>query len=172
MRRAILIALLATASGLVYASEEVAFDAFTNSVAKSALVGMQIGIRKGVAQGKVPASVGQCVNALPEQSFSEVVAAQLKARLNGDELKSAEAFFRSAVGQKYYRYGLIQLYTQMGESVSEPLPEFSDTEYKEIERFSKTSVGNKLTVQKVLESPAVRQAFSARIQQLLAQCRP
>ena len=166
--RVVLLALLLIASTPQgFASSPTAEEA----LALPALIGMQLSIRKAASQGKVPNSVVNCVNQLPSDSFLPVFHALMEDNLSSEEISLTEQFFQSAIGRKYSKHGLAQLYTAVGESPPEPAPTFSDSEYAELERFSQTSAGEKLMVRKVMESESARRAVSARIQELLALCR-
>jgi hypothetical protein len=138
--------------------------------AKSALLGMQLSVRKGQEQGKVPSSVAGCVQSLDDLSFREVFVSLVSSNLNDQEIQATEQFFHSSVGQKYAKHGRLQIYTSVGERPPEPLPSFSDAEYKEVEKFSLTSAGEKLIARKVLQGPAAQQAIGAHIQRLLKAC--
>ncbi|MBU1235298.1 MAG: hypothetical protein KJ634_04775 [Gammaproteobacteria bacterium] len=139
--------------------------------AKSSLIGMQLSVRKAERQGKIPANVSACVQSLDDSSFTAVFATLLADNLSKSELQATEDFFSTRVGGKYAKHGLMQIYTSVGETPPEPLPTFSDAEYKELERFGSTTAGEKLIVRKVLESASARQAIGSRIQGLLSLCR-
>jgi hypothetical protein len=90
--------------------------------------------------------------------------------LTKGEIAAANGFFSSPVGRKYAKHGQLQLYAAVGMRSPAPLPDFSDAEYRELESFSRTSAGNKLMVQKVLEALAALQAVNRRIQEIVASC--
>ena len=138
--------------------------------AKSALTGMQLSVRKGQQQGKVPTEVGTCVQSLRDTSFNIVLASLLAESLSPSEMRAADAFFGTPVGRKYAKYSLLQIYEAVGEQAPEPLPAFTDAEYKELEAFSRTRAGDKLIVRRVLESKAAQQAIGSQIQALLSSC--
>ena len=139
--------------------------------AKSSLVGMQLSVRRAQLQGKVPATVSECVQLLDDSSFIQVFASLLAENLTPSERQDTDHFFSTPVGRKYAKHGLMQVYTAVGETPPEPVPTFSDPEYKELERFASTTAGEKLIVRKVLENASARQSIGSRIQTLLNQCR-
>jgi len=139
--------------------------------AKSSLIGMQLSVRRAQQQGKIPANVSGCVQSLDDSSFTAVFTTLLAENLSKSELQATEDFFSTSVGHKYAKHGLMQVYTSVGETPPEPLPTFSDAEYKGLEHFGSTTAGEKLIVRKVLESAPARQAIGSRIQTLLSQCR-
>lgn len=164
----VLLALVLMASTpQVFASSPTAEDAF----ALPALIGMQLSVRKAASQGKAPDSMVTCVDHLPSDSFVSVFHALMEQSLSSEEISSAEHFFLSEIGRKYTKHGVSQLYAAVGEPPPEPAPTFSDSEYAELERFSQTSAGKKLMLQKVMESESARRAVAARIQELLGSCR-
>lgn len=144
--------------------------AMTLAFSESVLVGVKLSVAQGVRAGKVPSNRGQCVAALPSNSFSDVVDGLLSQHFAAPELRQAESFFASEVGKKYTQHGKLQAYQQLGEPLPSPLPNFSDAEYKLLESFAATKVGDALIKQKIMESPTSRQAYQARIRELLAQC--
>jgi hypothetical protein len=141
------------------------------TLGQSTLLGMQLSVRRGQRQGKVPSTVADCVYGLDDSSFTSVIESQLAKNLTTGEVATADQFFNSPVGNKYGKHGLMQIYASVGEKSPEPLPNFTDAEYGELEKFSRTSAGDKLMVRKVMESPEARQAIASRIQDLLNTCR-
>jgi hypothetical protein len=141
------------------------------ALARSALVGMQLSVRKAAAQGKVPDDVAVCVARLPSESFVPIFHSVLEQNMSADEIAAAEKFFQGEVGRKFAKAGIAQAYVAVGEQPPEPVPDVSESEYAELEQFSRTAAGQKLWVQKVMEGPSVRQAISARIAELLDSCR-
>lgn len=139
-------------------------------LAKPALLGMQLSVRRGQQLGKVPPQVAQCVQSLRESSFTIVLASLLVERLEPKEVQAADEFFGTAVGKKYARHTLLQVYDAVDEKAPEALPDFSAAEYKELETFSRTSAGDKLLVRRVMEDADARQAIGSQIQSLLGSC--
>lgn len=144
--------------------------AAVSAFAKPVLVGMQLSVRKGQQQGQVSAGVAKCVQSLDASSLNPLFLSLLTENLTKNELKATEDFFVTAVGRKYAKHGLMQVYTSLGEQPPEALPGFSEAEYKELENFSRTSAGEKLLVRKVLSSVSANQAISAHIQGVLKSC--
>lgn len=170
MRRMFLVALALSCASCL-ADELPAGPSNTVSVfAKSALTGMQLSVRKGQQQGKVPPAVGTCVQSLRDTSFNIVLASLLAESLSPSEMQAADAFFGTQVGKKYAKHSLLQIYEAVGEPAPEPLPAFTDAEYKELEVFSRTRAGDKLIVRRVLESKPAQQAIGSQIQALLSTC--
>jgi 2,4-dienoyl-CoA reductase-like NADH-dependent reductase (Old Yellow Enzyme family) len=141
------------------------------ALARSALVGMQLSVRKAAAQGKVPDALVACVERFSSDSFVPVLHSFLEQNLSADEIAATEKFFLSEVGRKFAKAGIAQAHVAVGEQPPEPAPEVSDSEYAELEQFSRTAAGQKLLVQKVMEGQPVRQAIGARAKELLDSCR-
>lgn len=173
MRRGILLATLLAASSVHGQAQNPtgSQSAAAHVFAKSALVGMQLSLKHGEQRGEIPAAVSQCVQSLDDSTFDNVFNTALVENLSTLELQATNEFFGSPVGQKYAKQGLMQLYAQVGEQPPEPMPSFSDHEYKRLEAFSRTSAGSKLMVQRVLESPTVRATIGSEINVLLRRCR-
>ncbi|OYU25627.1 MAG: hypothetical protein CFE41_20455 [Burkholderiales bacterium PBB2] len=138
--------------------------------AEPALVGMKLSIARAVKAGKASEVRGQCVAALTPSAFSDVVDQLLSQYVTPSELQVAESFFASKVGKKYVQHGTLQIYQQVGMPLPASLPEFSDAEYKQLESFAATKVGDALIKQKVMESASSRQVYQGRIGALLSQC--
>lgn len=151
-------------------NEKLDTPATVNTLAQSALLGMQLSIKRGYQAGKVPGSVANCVAVLKTDSFAPMYEALLKSELTPAEQQATESFFKSSVGSKYAKHGLLQIYLAVGEKAPESLPSFSPAEMKELEGFSKTSAGEKLMIKKVMQTPAAAQAVNTTISQLLSQC--
>jgi hypothetical protein len=88
-------------------------------------------------------------------------------------------YFRSRCGKRVLRITsrtqilearLLQVYAAVGMAAHEPLPAFSNAEYKELEAFSRTAAGNKLIAQKVMESLGARRTVMQQIQQVVSSC--
>ena len=141
------------------------------NLGKAALLGMQLSVRRGQQEGKVSSSIATCVSSLDKSSFYSVYEVLVPQALSANEVKDTEAFFKGAIGQKYAKHGLLQIYSSVGVQPPEPLPNFSDAEYKVLEDFSRTSAGEKLIAKKVFETFAARQAVSSRIRELMELCR-
>jgi hypothetical protein len=141
-----------------------------SAFAKPALLGIRLSVRQAQKQGKAAPGVADCIQSLDESSFNGVFLEILPQNLNVTELRAADAFFGTNVGDKYVKHGVMQLYASVGMQPPEPVPTFSDAEYKELQAFSRTSAGEKLLLRKVLESPSARQAIGARAQDLVASC--
>jgi hypothetical protein len=151
----------------VLASSRAAEETF----ARTALLGMQLSVRKAASQGKVPDSVVACVDHLPSNTFALLFRSLMEQNLSPEEISSIDRFFASETGRKYSKHGIDQMYAAIGETPPEPAPALSDSEYAELDQFSRTSAGEKLMVQKVMESESARRAVSARILELLGTCR-
>lgn len=138
--------------------------------ATSAVTGMQLSAKQGAERGLVPAATAACVQKLGPASLRDVFVSLLADLLNEDERRGAEAFFSTAVGRKYVRYGLVQLYKTAGETPPSALPAFSEPEYQGLEAFGRTPAGDKLLVKQVLNTPAAKGAIGERTRQLLKSC--
>jgi hypothetical protein len=139
-------------------------------LSKPALVGMQLSANRAYRQGKLPAPVTDCLGDLGELSFADVYEAILIASLTAHEIEAADGFFATNVGANYAKHGLLQVYAAVGEPLPEPLPEFSDDEYRELQRFAATSAGRKLMVDKVLDAAQARAEASERTKALFDGC--
>lgn len=146
-------------------------SATEEAFSRAALVGMQLSVRKAVAQGKVPDTLVSCVQRISADSFVPIFHSLLEQNLSVDEIAAAEKFFLSEVGRKFAKAGVAQAYVAVGEQPPEPGSEVSESEYAELEQFSRTAAGQKLMVQKVMEGQPVRQAVGARVRELLDSCR-
>lgn len=142
------------------------------ALARSALVGMQLSVRKAAAQGKMPDTMVACVERLSADSFIPIFRSLLEQNLSAAELATAEKFSQSEVGRKFAKAGIAQAYVAFGEQPPEPVTDVSESEYREVEQFSQTAAGQKLWSQKIIESPAARSAVTAKIGELLDSCRP
>jgi hypothetical protein len=136
---------------------------------RSALLGLQLAVKRAHAEGKIAAPVAACVADLKPDSFSDVFDALLASELTDEERQTTEAFFKSPVGVKYAKHGMLQVYGAVGEVAPEPLPVFTDAELQEVQNYGKTSAGQKLVTQKVLEKASV-QPVGQRVKELIAQC--
>jgi hypothetical protein len=113
----------------------------------------------------------KCIEALPGSSFDEAVSGVMAHVLTANELEATEAFMSTPVGRKYAEHGLLLAYAAVGERPPRPSPEFSDSEYRQIEVFADTPAGRLIFHRKVMESADARRAYASRIRELLAQCR-
>jgi hypothetical protein len=134
------------------------------------LLGLQLGLQRGLREGKVSAKTLECVNQLDGTTFAPVFVQAAAANLSAQEIASATAFFESAPGRKYIKSGIFQLYQAIGIAAPDPEPSFSDADSQAIAAFSRSSAGDKLLVKRILDSPETRQAVGARVQQLLNGC--
>lgn len=142
----------------------------TASLAEAVVVGMHLSAKHAVASGNISEARAQCVLAIEPSAFHAIVGAQLKRLLTAEQLRATEAFFTTPVGKKYAKYGILQIYRGVGEPLPMPLPEFSDSEYKEVEVFAATDAGQLFIGRQVMQSEAARQAYGGRIRQLLEEC--
>jgi hypothetical protein len=148
-----------------------AFPAAVDAMAQPVLLGMQLSTRKAAQRKTISEMANACVQSLRPNAFYGEVERILIASFSEKELAAIDRFFRTPVGQKYLRYGVLQLYSVVGERAPEPLPTFSDSEYKEIESFAVTPAGQMLVAGRVMQSHAARQAYDARIGELLESCK-
>jgi hypothetical protein len=153
-------------------AEEMPKDAVSLSevYGKVALVGMQLSVQKRASEGKYPGEIAACVNTLPTSAFNSVLDSAIKDNLSDAERDSATAFFASSAGLKYTKAGTVQIYRAMNMDSPEPMPQFSSSEYKELETFTHTSAGEKLILKKVLEVGSARQEMGTRVQELMHSC--
>jgi hypothetical protein len=173
MRRTIVtVVILLTFQLSVYSAEPDGADFnLASAFSGVAILGLKFSFKHGERQGKVSHNVASCIDALPSSSLDDAVTVFLKETFSTAELKVAKEFFGSAVGRKYTKDGVLRFYPTIGEVAPEPLPQFSDAEYKKIEEFSQTPAGQRIFVQRVLEGEALRHAMEPRVRELIANCR-
>jgi hypothetical protein len=137
----------------------------------SAVLGMQLSVKRGAEEGRVSGSTVDCVNKLDRTSFTPVLAQLVTRALSVREIAAATQFFESALGRKYVQHGIAQLYQAVGAVAPDPTPNFSDAELRSITAFSRSSAGDKIMVKRVFEAPAARETIVAKVQELLKSCR-
>lgn len=164
--RTSLIVLCFAASSCANASPA-AVDAFAQPV----LLGMQLSAKQGVRKGAISEDQLNCIQALTPSAFYRVVEGVMAEALTPQELAAADRFFSTPVGQKYIKHGLLRIYPAVGERAPEPLPDFSDSEYGELEAFAATAAGQALIGRQVMQSVAAKQSYGTRIRELVEQCR-
>jgi hypothetical protein len=166
MHRRILLLLLSSVSSIACAGSA-AVDAFSQPV----LLGMQLSVKQGARKSAMPEEQLACVQRLKPSAFYAVVEEVMNSALTPPEVAEASRFFGTSVGQKYLKHGLLRIYPAVGERAPEPLPDFSDSEYKELEVFAAAPTGQALITRQVMQSVAAKQAYATRIRELLEQCR-
>lgn len=136
---------------------------------RSAVLGLQLAVKRGQRDGKFSDTVVDCVGRLKPDTFTDVFDSVLASELTEEERKTTEAFFSSPIGRKYSKYDLLQVYRAVGEEPPEALPQFTDTEMGKIKQFGSSPAGVKLVKEKILEKAAA-QPIGQRVKELLAQC--
>jgi hypothetical protein len=111
---------------------------------RAALLGMQLSMERGVSEGKSSASQLACLERVDSAVFDTAFVATIKARFTHAEIVAAIAFLESALGVKYIRYGVVQMYRTSGAAASEPAPAFSPSELRILEGFLNGPLGMKL----------------------------
>jgi hypothetical protein len=111
---------------------------------RAALLGMQLSMERGVTEGKSTARQLACLEQVDSSVFDAAFVATIRARFTPAEISSAIAFLESALGVKYIRYGVVQMYRTVGAVAKEPAPEFSATELELLETFLNGPLGLKL----------------------------
>ena len=139
-------------------------------LSESSLSALQVEMRKALKEGKVSADIVECVGQLPASSFAGTFQELLREILDPEELRVADAFWSSTAGKKYARHGQLRFYTQLGVSLPEAIPQFSERELREVETYGGTSAGEKLMFEKALENPFAVRTILARRVALLATC--
>lgn len=139
--------------------------------AQATLLGMQLSAQHGARKGAISSAQATCVQALKPIAFYGTVGQVLASALDSKDLPAVDRFFTTPVGRKYAKYGLLQIYPAVGERAPEPLPTFSDSEYRELEVFAATPAGRRLISDKVMQSVEAKSAYDSRIRELLEQCR-
>ncbi len=148
-------------------AEPASVEAFAQPV----LLGMQLSAKHGQRRGAIADAQLACVQALSPGAFYKVVGEVMAAALTSLESAAADRFFSTPVGQKYLKLGLLQIYPAVGEQAPESLPQFSDSEYRELEKFAATATGEKLIARQVMQSASAKQLYGVRIRELMEQCR-
>ncbi|HYL19126.1 MAG TPA: hypothetical protein VEV20_10605 [Burkholderiales bacterium] len=134
------------------------------------LLGLRLGLQRGIRDGKTSPKTLDCVSKLDRSTFAPVFAQAIAANMSAQEIASATAFFESAPGRKYIDSGIYQLYDAVGFSSPDPEPSVSEADMQAVTAFSRTSAGDKLLVRRIFDSPEIRGAIGARIQQVLNGC--
>jgi hypothetical protein len=111
---------------------------------EAALLGMRLSMERGVSEGKASASQLACLEQVDSAVFDTPFVASIKARFTHEEIVSAIAFLESALGVKYIRYGVVQMYRTSGAATNEPTPAFSPGELRVLESFLNGPLGLKL----------------------------
>ncbi len=110
----------------------------------AALLGMRLSMERGVTEGKASASQLACLEHVDSTVFDPPFVASIKARFTHEEIVSAIAFLESALGVKYIRYGVVQMYRTLGAATDEQAPAFSAGELRVLEAFLNGPLGLKL----------------------------
>lgn len=132
------------------------------------LLGLRIGLQRSVQEGS---KALDCVKKkLDRTIFAPVYVQVVAVNLTAQEMASSAAFFESAPGRKYIDSGIFQLYQATGIAAADPEAILSDIDLQAIIAFSRTSAGEKLLVERILDTPETRAAIGARIEQLLMSC--
>lgn len=152
-------------------STAVAGPVANQAFAQSALLGMQLSVKKAEQEGTASHETCACVQRLAPEVFVATVDAVMSAALTQQERDDADRFFSSGVGRKYLKHGLLQLYVAVGQKPPEAPPSFSDVEYSALSSFAATSAGQLLITRQVMQSPAARQLYVRRISELLDECK-
>jgi hypothetical protein len=140
-------------------------------VDKSVLLGMQMTIENAFPAGKVSQAQLDCVHGVQSTVFTAPIAQTLEKALTAEEIATAMTFFESVTGKKYSQLGLVHLYHAFGRPAPVPTPPFSEAEQAIVRRFADTSGGDKLTRRKLIDSPEVKQAYGAKIGEILNACK-
>lgn len=148
-------------------AESPAADALT----RQALLSMQLVARQGASEGRLSNTELKCVQALDRSVFYEATEQLIELVLTHAELADADNFFATKTGQKYIEYGLSTLHAFAGEQVTEPPPQFSAAENRELEKFAGTSAGQKFRTGEVMHSVYAEQKYGNRMRELMEHCK-
>ncbi|MBB3195878.1 hypothetical protein [Roseateles terrae] len=148
-------------------AQSVAADFFAQGV----LLGMQLSAKHGERKGTTSSGQAACIQALKPTAFHDAVNEAMTSVLAPQDLSAADQFFATPVGEKYAKYGLLQIYLAVGERAPESLPTFSDAEYRELETFAATPAGKRLILDKGMQSASAKSIYDRKIRELLDQCR-
>jgi hypothetical protein len=111
---------------------------------QATLLGMRLSMERGVSEGKASPTQLACLEQVDSTVFDTPFVASIKARFTHEEILEAIAFLESALGVKYIRYGVVQMYLSSGATATEATPEFSRSELKVLETFLNGPLGLKL----------------------------
>ena len=78
-------------------------------VSQGVLLGMQLSVKHGERTGAVSSAQAACVQALTPKAFHGAVGEVVASALGAVDLPTANRFFATPVGQKYAKYGLLQI---------------------------------------------------------------
>jgi hypothetical protein len=134
------------------------------------LIGLRLGLQRGVRDGKASSQALDCVNKLDRTAFTSVFVQAISVNLSTQEATVAAAFFDSATGRKYIDSGIFQLHQAIGITPPNLEPSVSDADLQAVAAFSRTSAGDKLLVKRIFDAPETRSAIGARVQQVLNGC--
>ncbi len=141
-----------------------------NVLSEAALTGVKLSMKRGSLNGQVPKSLYKCIGQLEAASFYTLYDRLVNSNFSPDERGHANKFLNSVTGKKYTKHGLLKIYSATGFEVPEPMPQFSSNEMGQLDKFSRTSAGEKLLVKHVMQSNSVNVAVQGRIQQLISSC--
>ena len=134
------------------------------------LLGLRLGLQRGIRDGKTSAKTLDCVSKLDRSTFAPVFAQAIAANLSAQEIAASTAFFESAPGRTYIDSGIYQLYDAVGFTSPDPEPNVTQADLNAVTAFSRTPAGDKLLVRRIFDSAEIRAAVGARIQQVLNGC--
>jgi hypothetical protein len=166
----VLVAAILCADGASAQELPARLEPLLDTFSEPVLVGMKLAFAKNYRQGRVGILQYQCIAHLRAPLLREPVYRLLASSLSEEELLDAQDFYASPVGQKYAKFGVLQIYSSVGEDKPEPDPKFTNHEERTLESFADRPAGRKLIREQILERPATRQALAPTVNSLVRNC--
>ncbi|MES2070075.1 MAG: hypothetical protein V4488_06985 [Pseudomonadota bacterium] len=138
---------------------------------KMATLGMQLSVRRVVAEGKASQEFLACVSAAEPGAFSAGIASLYADRLSILELKDALKFFESQAGRKYTAYTFWGTEKYAGFAPSTPAVAVTVDEKQAIDAFIASPVGRKMSGTGSSFATATQRETLKVIGPLLAACK-
>ena len=169
-RSALLITALLYSVGAVAQEPPTEFVPLVDTFAEPILVGMKLALAKNLRQGKVGLKQYQCIQRLQPPVLRVPVYGLLVRFLSEEELVDAQRFYASEIGRKYAKYGILQIYSSVGEQQPEADPDFTNQDERALKSFADRPAGRKLIREQVLQQAATRQALAPTVNGLVREC--
>ncbi|MFZ5638664.1 MAG: hypothetical protein ACOY82_18975 [Pseudomonadota bacterium] len=139
-------------------------------MSRAVLAGVHVGLDRAVANGTVAASVEACVRAIDDDALAPLYQRLFRERITPEQIRELDAFYRSDLGQRYFRWSINQLRTQQNLPILDPV-DFDTQAQERANAFHATEAGKALTAMSSPEDAAAANAINEAIAALLAPCR-
>jgi hypothetical protein len=141
------------------------------AMSRSALLGFQLAMQRGLHQGKVTPGVVDCVNHIDPAQITPQFRALMDRELKPGEIEVIERFWKSDVGARLAEMGMAQLYRQIGlPPLVEPAA-LSDIEQAQVNEVISSSAARRLTEASARGPHGLDPDVAARLMALFAACR-